>query len=108
MKDFSPKSLPGQLALFALLLPVWFLATAGYGVVAIWKVVSWFRNRHLRGQEVARCPRGHATPLLGVYECACGSIHEGHVFQQPCRVCSETCGWTPCLECGLPIQNPDL
>ncbi len=107
MKDLFPKSLAGQVALFAVLLPVWFFVTAGYGAVAVWKIVAWFRGRHRRGLEVTRCGRGHEVPLYGVYECACGSIHEGQVFR-PCRVCSETCGWTPCPECGLPVQNPGL
>lgn len=107
MKEFSLKSLQGQLALFALCFPFWVVATAWLGGIAVWKVIAWFRDRHLRGRELGSCARGHGVPLYGVYECACGSIHEGRVFG-PCRVCSETCGWTPCPECGLPVQNPNL
>jgi len=91
----------------ALLYPFWMLATPALGFVAVWKIATWFQRRRLRNRQVTWCARGHPVPLFGVYECACGAIHEGRVFGL-CRICQETCGWTPCLECGLPIGNPFL
>jgi hypothetical protein len=85
--------------------PFWMLATPVWGFIALCKFSTWFRRRRLRNRQVASCARGHSVPLYGVYECACGAVHEGRVFGE-CRICHETCGWTPCLECGLPIGNP--
>ena len=58
-------------------------------------------------RETARCPRGHRTPVYGVYECRCRAVVEGWVFSK-CRVCRQSAGWTPCLRCGLPVRNPLL
>lgn len=107
MRPRAPRTLVGQVALIALLYPLWIFQTAGYGAVALWKFVCWVRNRGQHGHQTACCARGHEVPLYGVYQCACGSIHEGHVFRI-CQVCQESCGWTPCPECGLPVQNPKL
>lgn len=51
------------------------------------------------------CPRGHRSPVYGVYRCTCGALHEGWAFDR-CRICGHTAGWTPCITCGLPIKNP--
>lgn len=107
MSPRSSRTLASQVALIALLYPFWIFQTAGYGAMAIWRFVHWLKNRKQIGRQTTCCARGHEVPLYGVYQCACGSIHEGRVFG-PCRVCKESCGWTPCPECGLPVQNPNL
>ena len=96
-----------KLVVLAFMYPIWILSAPVFGIIAIWKLVAWFKRQQLRHRQVTSCPRGHLVPLYGVYECACRAIHEGWVFG-PCRVCQENCGWTPCLECGLPIGNPFL
>lgn len=55
--------------------------------------------------ETLPCPRGHAVPVFGIYECRCGSRHEGWAFGR-CAVCGQSAAWTPCWECGLPVLNP--
>ena len=96
-----------KLALFALWYPIWMFQTVGYGFLVMWKAFQWLRNRNRAIAETTSCPRGHLVPLYGVYQCACGSIHEGQVWGN-CQVCGETCGWTPCTTCSLPICNPEF
>lgn len=107
MRHSSTQWWPLKLVLLAIYYEFWILATPVLGVAALWRVAQWIRNQRHRLGQVSRCARGHQVPLYGVYECHCGAIHEGHVFG-PCQVCQETCGWTPCLECGLPVGNPWL
>ena len=84
---------------------LWLLGTVWIGAVTICRGIrAAFRLRWMFRQTLP-CPRGHQTPTYGVYECACGSLHEGYVFAR-CRVCGMSAGWTPCLICGLPVRNP--
>jgi hypothetical protein len=53
----------------------------------------------------ARCPRGHLSELHGVFECRCGALFAGWAFEE-CPVCSESCGYVPCVRCGLSVRNP--
>jgi hypothetical protein len=56
----------------------------------------------------ARCPRGHASNLQGVFECrGCGALYAGYAFG-PCPVCSSSAGYVNCEHCGFPIRNPFL
>ena len=83
----------------------WMLGTLWLGVEAVYRVILLaVRLRQILAQELC-CPRGHSVPVYGVYECGCGSIHEGWAFGR-CRVCGQSAGWTPCPECGLPVLNP--
>lgn len=52
------------------------------------------------------CPRGHASELLGVFECrGCGGLYAGHAFQR-CPICGSSAGHIMCEHCGLTIRNP--
>lgn len=56
--------------------------------------------------DVLPCPRGHASELLGVFECrGCGGLFAGHAFQR-CPICRSTAGHVMCEHCGLTIRNP--
>ncbi len=85
----------------------WTLATVALGVGAIRAgarlLVRW---QSITGNE-ARCPRGHVTATVGVWQCSCGATFEGWAFR-PCPVCRESAGWIPCATCGLPIRSPIL
>lgn len=83
----------------------WCAGTAWLGVRALWRA-GWLLARlpELLA-ETRPCPRGHAVPMYGVFDCACGAIHEGWVFGR-CSVCGQSAGWTPCPECALPVRSP--
>ena len=84
---------------------MWVLSTLWFGVDCVYRVIVLvIRLRQILAQELP-CPRGHSVATYGVFECACGSNHEGWVFGR-CRVCGMSAGWTPCTECGLPVLNP--
>jgi len=54
------------------------------------------------------CPQGHASVLLGMFECrSCGALFAGHAFQH-CPVCGTSCGYVPCEHCGMAVRNPFL
>ena len=83
----------------------WLAGTMWDGAVTIVRAVRAIR-RFPRAFEVSlACPRGHVSPVFGVYRCSCGALHEGWAFDC-CRICGHSAGWTPCLMCGLPIKNP--
>ena len=84
---------------------VWLVATTWEGVRTIWRLVLGAGRVPDLFRETLRCPRGHATPVYGVYQCKCGALHEGWAFDR-CIVCGHSAGWTPCLDCGLPVKNP--
>jgi len=86
---------------------MWFAVTVGLGAKALFETARLLTRLRLLYAETLRCPRGHATPAYGVYECTCRSLHEGWVFGR-CRVCGLSAGWTPCAVCGLPVRNPLL
>ena len=53
-----------------------------------------------------RCPAGHRTSLVGIYECrGCGGLFAGYAFDR-CPTCGESCGYVPCEHCGLAVRNP--
>jgi len=83
----------------------WVVVTLWLGGIALWRLgvlISRWRDVFA---EVRLCPRAHRTPMYGVFECRCGALHEGWVFDR-CRVCGQSAGWVPCGTCGLPIQSP--
>lgn len=83
----------------------WCTGTVWLGARSLWRLgVALGKWRELCA-ETLPCDRGHPVPMYGVFDCACGSLHEGHVFGR-CRVCGHGAGWTPCPECGLPVVNP--
>jgi hypothetical protein len=84
---------------------VWCVGTVFEGGRALFRIARWLAHRNARAKEILWCPRGHQVPVYGVYECACGSFHEGWAFGR-CRICGQGAGWTPCLVCGLPVQDP--
>ena len=68
---------------------------------------EWRRYESSLGTEL-RCPYCHARcPADGRFDCACGARWNGWVFDH-CPNCGETCGGTPCPECGGTITNPQL
>ena len=83
----------------------WVVGTTWDGAVAIVHVVRVACRLPRTFKEALPCPRGHVSPVFGVYRCSCGALHEGWAFDR-CRVCGHSAGWTPCLVCGLPIKNP--
>lgn len=89
-------------------------------LIAPWVVLSAIRNTvdRLRrlvwliravpraASDTLPCPRGHASGLLGVFECrGCGGLYAGHAFQR-CPICGSNAGHIMCEHCGLTIQNP--
>lgn len=84
----------------------WVAATSALGAATTARAVRSCARLGVALAETRRCPRGHDVPLYGVYECStCRAPHEGWVFSE-CRVCGLSAGWTPCIECGLPVVNP--
>jgi hypothetical protein len=84
---------------------LWMAGTVWLGAETIWRGARSMRRIRWMFRETLPCPRGHETPIYGVFECACGALHEGWVFGR-CRVCGLSAGWTPCVVCGLPVRNP--
>jgi len=83
----------------------WMFGTVWLGARAVWRLgILMSRWRDIFAESLM-CPRGHATDAYGVFECRCGAIVEGWVFER-CRVCGQNAGWTPCTTCNLPIRNP--
>lgn len=83
----------------------WALGTTWLGTVALWQLGHLLaRLPEVFAQELP-CPRGHQVPMYGVFDCTCGSLHEGWVFSR-CSVCGQSAGWTPCPECGLALLSP--
>ena len=85
----------------------WTAATTWLGATTLLRAGWRFPQLRLLFVETLPCPRGHETPAYGVFTCACGALHEGWVFGR-CRVCGLSAGWTPCVECGLPVRDPRL
>lgn len=85
----------------------WVVGTTWEGAVEIVRAVRALRRFPRAFAESLPCPRGHQSPVFGVYRCTCGALHEGWAFDS-CRVCGHSAGWTPCLVCGLPVKNPLL
>lgn len=83
----------------------WGIETTWLGVTEAGSLVRRARGLRNAFSRTLRCPRGHEVPAYGVYDCVCGAAVEGWVFR-PCAVCVESAAWTPCPECGLPVQNP--
>lgn len=84
---------------------IWTAGTIWLGAVTLWRLVALLLRLRRDLAETQRCPRGHETPVYGVFECSCGAIHEGWAFSA-CRICGLSAGWIPCAVCGLPIRNP--
>ncbi len=82
----------------------WFSETVWLGSILMVRSLRFTWGWLHSFQQRRRCPRGHLTPMYGVYECRCKAIIEGHVFSE-CPACGQSAGWTPCLRCGLPIRN---
>lgn len=60
----------------------------------------------VRGQYL-RCPRGHSSPIHGVFECErCHFRYEGTVLRCENPECGASTVHTPCIVCGLSIRNP--
>jgi len=89
---------------------VWTLETIVLGNALGWRILKYgFRLPRLFADRMP-CPRGHRSPVYGVYECGhkgCHAVFEGYVFDR-CPICRESAGWTPCHRCGLPVRNPML
>lgn len=85
----------------------WVLGTIWLGALVMGRLVRLLTRWRWLVVERRFCPRGHRVPMYGLYECPCGAYHEGWVFGR-CDICGESCGWTPCPSCGLPIRNPLL
>ena len=84
---------------------LWVLATVWLGLLTLLRLLRLLIILPGARRQILRCSRGHATPAYGVYECSCGAPHEGWAFGR-CHVCGQSAGWTPCLECQLPVINP--
>ena len=84
---------------------VWVITTTGLGLVAVWRLGTALRRWRRVLAETLPCPRGHRTATYGIFDCRCGALIEGWVFDR-CRVCDQSAGWMPCRRCGLPIANP--
>lgn len=98
------------------------LATAKTVVVAFAKVVSWSlvsawkgwfvvhdlaHARHRIHGQFLICPRGHQSPIHGVFECSrCGYVYEGTALICGASECRATTTHTSCVVCGLSIRNP--
>lgn len=83
----------------------WTLGTTWLGGVALIRLGSLLGHLPDLFAEELPCPRGHPVALYGVYDCTCGSVHEGWAFGR-CAVCGQSAGWTPCPECSLPVRSP--
>lgn len=83
----------------------WILRTTWIGAATLVRFGRLLLRFPQSLRETLLCPRGHETPLYGVFECSCGAIHEGWAFGR-CAVCGESAGWTPCPACGLAVKNP--
>lgn len=95
------------LLLTALRVVFWSFGTVWLGGKSLWRsAVLLFRWRQITAQ-VLLCPRGHAVPVYGLFDCACGSRIEGWAFAG-CEICHETAAYVPCGVCGLPVRNPFL
>lgn len=86
---------------------LWICVTVALGTPLLCKLLRRTWGLRIFLSQISVCPRGHRTPIFGVYECRCKAIIEGFVFQS-CPVCGSSAGWTPCRKCGLPIRNPFL
>ncbi len=82
----------------------WTLGTSRLGVSAVYRLGRFAGTLGTTLSDTQRCPRGHEVSVYGVYECACGALHEGWAFG-PCSVCGQAAGWTPCPVCGLAVVN---
>ena len=86
----------------------WTIETIVFGHMYAWRLLKrGIRLPQLFADRLP-CPRGHRTPVYGVYECGnrgCHAIFEGYVFSK-CPICGQSAGWTPCRRCGLPVRNP--
>ena len=96
-----------KLVLTALKVWGWLIETVWLGALATWRLGLLASRWRAVLAEARQCPRGHVTPMYGVFECRCGALVEDWVFAR-CRVCGQSAGWTPCTVCGLPIKNPLL
>ena len=85
----------------------WLFGTVWLGGKSLWKVTLLCLRWRQITAEVRLCPRGHAVPVYGLWDCGCGSRLEGWAFA-PCDVCHETAAYVPCGVCGLPVKNPFL
>lgn len=64
-------------------------------------------SRHLVRGQLLRCPRGHLTPLHGVFECTkCGYVYDGTVLKCANPECHATTAHVACSVCGLSIRSP--
>ena len=86
---------------------IWFLVTVWLGSKLLYRLLKRLWGLRIFLSETRTCPRGHKTPIYGVYECRCRALIEGFVFRK-CPVCKESAAWTPCRKCGLPLRNPLL
>ncbi len=94
-----------HLLLVSARLLAWLSGTCWIGVRFIWRCGIVLAHLDELVSETLCCPRRHASPVFGVFECRCGAMHEGWAFGR-CDVCKQSAGWTPCVTCGLPVRNP--
>lgn len=75
--------------------------------VTIARLIVNSRSREVAGTLI--CPRGHRTPLAGVWRCnACGFVYEHERGALRCMnpECKATSVFVTCVVCGLGILNP--
>jgi len=73
--------------------------------ITVVKTIGTSRHHLVDGALV--CPRGHRTPLHGVFLCSrCGFVYEGSALRCLNPECKATTVHVACMVCGLSISNP--
>jgi hypothetical protein len=85
----------------------WIIETLWLGHRLLCRLIRCVFALRIFLSQTRLCSRGHRSPIYGVYQCRCKALLEGFVYRR-CPVCRQSCSWTPCVECGLPLQNPFL
>jgi hypothetical protein len=93
-----------RVLLTAMRIVIWSFGTLWIGWKSIWRAGVLVHRWREINTEVRFCARGHAVPVFGVWDCACGSRIEGWAFAA-CPICHETAAYVPCGVCGLPVKN---
>ena len=76
------------------------------GLKRLRRIVRVLAALRFATSRTMRCPLGHDSQMLGVFECrTCGSLFAGWAFQA-CPICRSSCGWVNCEHCGFAIRNP--
>lgn len=92
---------------WAMLVAPWVIGALAIAGVRYVRRIAWLVTAVPRAaKDSLPCPRGHASELLGVFECrGCGGLYAGHAFQR-CPICGSSAGHVMCEHCGLTVRNP--